>query len=131
MNNTQINVVQKMLGHTNIKTTAIYLSTIQKDLLNAAKKAAGLEVNDNEAESFRLQLKKCQGCGQFEDPLSVRCGNCGTFLDIAVAMRFGKLKEKSKQKTDRKTRSEIDELREMILQQQKVMQEFMMHKQKS
>lgn len=131
MNNTQINVVQKMLGHTNIKTTAIYLSTIQKDLLNAAKKAAGLEVNDDEAESCRLQLKRCQGCGQFEDPLSVRCGNCGTFLDVAVAMRFGKLKEKSKQKSDKKIRSEIDELREMILQQQKVMQEFMLHQQKS
>lgn len=120
-----------MLGHTNIKTTAIYLSTIQKDLLNAAKKAAGLDVNDSEEETRRLQLKKCQRCGRSEDPLSVRCGNCGTFLDVAVAMKFGKMKDKSKQKTDKEIRNEIDELREIILQQQKMMQEFMLRQQKS
>lgn len=124
MNNTQINVVQKMLGHTNIKTTAIYLSTIQKDLLNAAKKAAGLEVTDDEEETCKLQIKKCPGCGRLEDPLSVRCGSCGAFLDHAAAMRFEKTREKNSRRKDRKVRNEIEELRHLVLQQQKEIQNF-------
>ena len=116
-----IKTVQKMMGHTNIKTTAIYLSTIDKDIIKAVRKERGLTIDDDE-EKKKLELKKCPRCQRIEDPLADRCGACGTFLDAIIALKYEKVKEKHSKKQEREyqngfkeLRKDYDELKQLVL----------------
>ena len=59
----------------------------------------------------------------------MRCSEYA-FLDQTVVLKFEKARENHPNKDDRKTRSEIEELRQMILQQQKVIEGFIGNQQK-
>ncbi|MGI0059784.1 MAG: hypothetical protein ACREBJ_08440, partial [Nitrosotalea sp.] len=112
-----------------LETVRIYASIIHTDVVDAVMIDRGLKP-EKKNEDEKIQVRKCIKCDRMEDPTAVRCSRCGSFLDIATAFKFGQARESYSHKNNKKTRKEIEELRQMVLQQQKLIQEFIGNQQK-
>ncbi|MDE1841762.1 MAG: site-specific integrase, partial [Thaumarchaeota archaeon] len=121
---TAINTVSKLLGHSNLKTTAVYLSAMDSDVIKAVRKERGLAVEDDK-ETKKLELKTCPKCKRAEDPLADRCGACGTFLTQAVALRYEKARESYEKKKDSVLAKSVTDLQKMVHDQGKIIQQLL------
>lgn len=130
LSRTPMPVVQKISGHKRLETVRIYTSIIHNDVVDAVMIDRGLRP-EKKSEDEKIQVRKCIKCNRMEDPTSVRCSACGSFLDVVTALKFSQARDGYSYKNDRKTRNEIEELREMVLQQQKMIQEFIGKQQKN
>jgi integrase len=130
LSRTPLPIVQKISGHKRLETIRTYSSIIQSDVVDAVMIDRGLKPEKNNGDE-KIQVKKCIKCNRIENPTAIRCSACGSFLDIATALKFGQARESYSHKNDKKTRKEIEELRDMVLQQQKMIQEFISNPQKN
>jgi site-specific recombinase XerD len=130
LSRTPMPIVQKISGHKRLETVRIYTSIINADVVDAVMIDRGLKP-EKKNEDEKIQVKKCIKCNRMEDPTAVCCSNCGSFLDITTALKFRQARESYSHKNDKKTRKEIEELRDMVLQQQKTIQEFISNQQKN
>ncbi|MGI0070200.1 MAG: tyrosine-type recombinase/integrase, partial [Nitrosopumilaceae archaeon] len=122
--------VLKELGNwSTIKTADVYIRKSQENVERSILSKYGL-VNEQEKNKDKVSLKKCNFCGKMASPHQKRC-ECGAFVDPITALKFEKARESHASKGDKKTRKEIEELRDIVLQQQKMVQEFINSQQKN
>lgn len=122
--------VLKELGNwSTIKTADVYIRKSQENVERSVLSKYGL-VSEEEKNTDKVFPKKCNSCGRPACPHQKRC-ECGAFVDPVAALKFDKAKESHTNKSEKRTRNEIDELREMVLQQQKMIQEFINNQQKN
>ncbi|MGI0058358.1 MAG: tyrosine-type recombinase/integrase [Nitrosotalea sp.] len=129
LSRTPMPVVQKISGHKRLETVRIYTSIIHTDVVDAVMIDRGLKP-EKKNEDEKIQVRRCIKCNRMEDPTAIRCSACSSFLDVSAALKFGQARENYSYKNDKKTRKEIEELREMVFQQQKMIQKFISDQQK-
>lgn len=123
LSKTPMPVVQKISGHKRLETVRTYASIIHDDVVDAVMGERGLAPQRRDRDE-KMPVRRCANCNRVEDPTAVRCSDCGTFLDVAAAVKFDKARESHRYKNERKARKEIEELRQIIMQQQKMLQEL-------